>query len=354
MKKLIAICLFQFLFITSSYSEKTINTASSKYVDLGLSVYWATCNIGADNPEYVGDHFAWGETAPKNEYSWSNYKYSKDNKGKKLSKYVSNRRQGDKDAKCILEQSDDAVQVILGDNWRTPTVQEFRELSDKCRFVLEELNGVMGYRVYSTINDNSIFLPLDKTSLTDMGTGTQHISAVYMTSELNTTKGVFTRESKYAKVFILTNQALKNQGVVFGISPRYLGLIIRPVWDPNPEIIQVPKPNYKVDFDEIAFFTEDNKPDEYSDANPYSYSYMETTTEMDNGYNWAKNKNEEKIREKAVLYRFNGVILLEPIVTTNENTGRKYLYQRFLPINYDPRKYKAPLTDYQKTRNKND
>lgn len=119
-------------------------------------------------------------------------------------------------------------------------------------------------------------------------------------------------------------------------------------------LFKVPKPNYKVDFDEIAFFTEDNKPDEYTDASPYSYSYMETTTEMDNGYNWAKNKNEEKIREKAVLYRFNGVILLEPIVTTNENTGRKYLYQRFLPINYDPRKYKAPLTDYQKARNKND
>lgn len=116
---------------------------------------------------------------------------------------------------------------------------------------------------------------------------------------------------------------------------------------------KIPKSDYNVEYDEIAFFTEDNKPDEYSDANPYSYSYMETTTEMDKGYNWAKDKNEEKIREKAVLYRFNGVILLEPIVTTNENTGHKYLYQRFLPINYDPQKYKAPLTDYQKALKNN-
>lgn len=234
MKKLLAICLSQFLFITSSYSENTTNAANSKYVDLGLSVYWATCNLGADNPEHVGNYFAWGETAPKNEYSWSNYKYSKDNKGKKLSKYVSNRRQGEKDGICVLELSDDAARVILGEKWRTPTVQEFQELCDNCRFVLEELNGVMGYRVYSRINDNSIFLPLDKTSLENMGTGTLHNSAVYMTSELNTTKGVFARESKYSNIFILTDQALKNQGVGFGLSQRCLGLIIRPIWDPNP------------------------------------------------------------------------------------------------------------------------
>ena len=92
----------------------------------------------------------------------------------------------------------------------------------------------MGYRVYSRINDNSIFLPLDKTSLENMGTGTLHNSAVYMTSELNTTKGVFARESKYSNIFILTDQALKNQGVGFGLSQRCLGLIIRPIWDPNP------------------------------------------------------------------------------------------------------------------------
>ena len=49
-----------------------------EYVDLGLSVKWATCNVGAANPEEVGGLFAWGETTTKTEYSYSTYKYSVD------------------------------------------------------------------------------------------------------------------------------------------------------------------------------------------------------------------------------------------------------------------------------------
>ena len=47
------------------------------YVDLGLpsGTLWATCNVGASKPEEYGDYFAWGETEPKNDYSWSTYKY---------------------------------------------------------------------------------------------------------------------------------------------------------------------------------------------------------------------------------------------------------------------------------------
>ena len=41
-------------------------------VDLGLSVKWAICNIGAENPEDFGDYFAWGETSPKSEYTEEN------------------------------------------------------------------------------------------------------------------------------------------------------------------------------------------------------------------------------------------------------------------------------------------
>ena len=48
------------------------------YVDLGLSVKWATCNIGAINPEEYGDYFAWGEVEPKEVYDWSTYRYALD------------------------------------------------------------------------------------------------------------------------------------------------------------------------------------------------------------------------------------------------------------------------------------
>ena len=42
------------------------------YVDLGLSVKWATCNIGADSPEKTGGKYAWGEVTTKPDYTWQN------------------------------------------------------------------------------------------------------------------------------------------------------------------------------------------------------------------------------------------------------------------------------------------
>lgn len=47
-----------------------------EYVDLGLSVLWATCNIGAATPEEYGNYFAWGETATKDSYTEENYVYA--------------------------------------------------------------------------------------------------------------------------------------------------------------------------------------------------------------------------------------------------------------------------------------
>lgn len=44
-------------------------------VDLGLSVRWATCNVGAESETDVGDYFAWGETESKNEFFTTNYKF---------------------------------------------------------------------------------------------------------------------------------------------------------------------------------------------------------------------------------------------------------------------------------------
>ena len=58
-------------------------------VDLGLSVKWATCNIGADKPEDHGDYFSWGETENKRINSWDTYKYS-EGSPKALLKYCSN------------------------------------------------------------------------------------------------------------------------------------------------------------------------------------------------------------------------------------------------------------------------
>ena len=49
-------------------------------VDLGLSVKWATCNLGASSPEQSGNFYAWGETTPKTKFTWDNYKWTQEQK----------------------------------------------------------------------------------------------------------------------------------------------------------------------------------------------------------------------------------------------------------------------------------
>ena len=69
-------------FIASSVDSITIVSANKnvenknehQYVDMGLSVMWATCNIGANSPEEFGDYFAWGEKETKDEYTPKNWK----------------------------------------------------------------------------------------------------------------------------------------------------------------------------------------------------------------------------------------------------------------------------------------
>ena len=136
------------------------------YVDLGLSVKWAMCNVGAERPEEYGDYYAWGETEPKSEYTWENYRFriSGDDffKNIKLSKYNTDIITGVVDSLTTLEMIDDAAHVRWGGNWRMPTVDEFRELMDSCIWTWTTINGVNGYKVTSNMHgytDRSIFLP---------------------------------------------------------------------------------------------------------------------------------------------------------------------------------------------------
>ncbi|MBQ7819706.1 MAG: hypothetical protein IJ341_08415 [Bacteroidales bacterium] len=130
------------------------------YVDLGLSVKWATCNVGADSPEEYGDYFAWGETTPKTTYDWSTYKYCNGTYDS-MTKYCTSSSYGTVDNKTTLELSDDAAHVNWGGSWRMPTKAEQDELrnTDNCTWTWTTQNGVNGYKVTSNKNGNSIFLP---------------------------------------------------------------------------------------------------------------------------------------------------------------------------------------------------
>lgn len=147
-----------------SFTTKTSSSGGSatyEYVDLGLSVKWATFNVGASKPEEYGDYFAWGETEPKEEYSWSTYRWC-DGSASTLTKYNTESNYGTVDNKTILESADDAASINWGGAWRMPTYSELTELRDSCTWTWTTLNDVYGCEVTSNrsgYTNKSIFLP---------------------------------------------------------------------------------------------------------------------------------------------------------------------------------------------------
>ena len=154
---LLLICSFVSI---SCVNEKGGYENGHEYVDLGLSVKWATCNIGADSAWNGGAHFEWGEVEPR---QWGD---SKENKycaySSDITKYCTIAKYGYNglvDDKIILDAEDDATTINWGGRWRMPTKEEFEELCDNCTFELQTLNGEIGYKVIGK-NGNFIFLPM--------------------------------------------------------------------------------------------------------------------------------------------------------------------------------------------------
>lgn len=134
------------------------STDKVEYVDLGLPSgnLWAACNLGASSPEQYGDYYAWGEVEPKQEYTYPNHKWYKEGAPSQgFTKY------NNEDGKLTLEDEDDAVIQKLGNGWRTPTLADFRELTNQKLTTIKKtkLNGVAGYQITSKKNGKSIFIP---------------------------------------------------------------------------------------------------------------------------------------------------------------------------------------------------
>lgn len=139
-KNLILLACVALVLMTSCENKKDEPKVSDanghEFVDLGLSVKWATMNVGASSPEGLGFYFAWGETILKGKYSIENYTF--------------------KDNPTILSLSDDAAHVNWGGDWRMPTQEEFNELVTKCMITLENTNTVR----FTAANGKYILMPL--------------------------------------------------------------------------------------------------------------------------------------------------------------------------------------------------
>lgn len=205
----------------NSESAKIDNTIINGHeaVDLGLSVKWATCNVGADVPEEYGDYYAWGEVVSKSNYNWNSYKWCKNGDTDCLmTKYCEDDNEGIVDGLSCLQSVDDVAAVKWGDGWRMPTEDEFKELINECRWQWTIINGING-QLATGPNGNNIFLPATgvmlESNIEDLG-----IYGGYWSSNIGHII------SRHAKLLGLRDG---DPAVMLQPNPRFAGLSIRPV-----------------------------------------------------------------------------------------------------------------------------
>lgn len=172
-----------------------------EYVDLGLSVKWATANIGAVKPEDAGFRFAWGETESKESFTWSNYFDTKD--GGKTFNICSN-------GVTTLEDIFDAASIASNGDCRMPTKEEWDELYAKCSITSKFISGI---RCYKFTGPNGNFITIPYVSNMD-GTSAGTIQFAYWSSSIDTSNPA---------------NAMLFNGTTCWSRPRYYGASVRGV-----------------------------------------------------------------------------------------------------------------------------
>lgn len=127
-------------------------------VDLGLSVYWASCNLGSSSPKEQGDCYSWGDIQMMRGGDWPEYIWAEGDPAF-LTKYNTKEESGVVDGKTVLDPEDDVASVILGGKFRIPTTGDYLELYNLCSWRLILTDCDFFYEVTSRINGNSIIIP---------------------------------------------------------------------------------------------------------------------------------------------------------------------------------------------------
>lgn len=169
------------------------------YVDLGLSVKWATCNVGATDIGGYGGFFAFGETETKPMgYTSSTSK-------------TWNKPMGDISENSIY----DTAFVNWGDSWRMPTKQEMEELINKCGFRWINTGGSTGWLVIGP-NNKAIFLPASGEFFETTNRGLDKQGNYWCSIPSENPNYAFSMNFSYDNMKI-------------GASYRFLGFSVRPV-----------------------------------------------------------------------------------------------------------------------------
>ena len=198
-------------------------------VDLGLSVKWADRNLGASSAEEAGGFYAFGETEEKDTYSWDSYTHC-DN-GDMFSQH-------DLGTDDICGSEYDPAHVILGGNWRMPTLEEVTELIDNCSVeVTAATEDTLCQISFTAVNGASIVFPI---------TGYMNNSTLrYVNKETELLTGTMEVECGEEEGFSYRmnspfSLALTNTGNAMTLLvSSHLGFQVRPVFDGEPNAVEV-------------------------------------------------------------------------------------------------------------------
>lgn len=184
------------------------NMSVGEAVDLGLSVKWASFNVGANSPEAIGGYYAWGETEEKDFYG-DNYAHSdSETKYHDIGTDISGTQY-------------DVARVKWGSSWRMPTLTECNELVNNCTWTWTTQNGVTGAKVTGP-NGNSIFLPAGGRKYAESGLRDFGNYGCYWTSTIEGGKG--TKSSAQFLLFYNYDKGRNTEG-----RNRINGMPVRPV-----------------------------------------------------------------------------------------------------------------------------
>ncbi|MCH5241804.1 MAG: hypothetical protein J1F67_05200 [Muribaculaceae bacterium] len=207
--------------------ENGVNANGYDFVDMGAAGIWAACNVGANKPEEYGLYFAWGEiTGYKDQFSgkgfyWNDYKWSNGSTRETLTKYCNSSSHGKVDNKSILDLEDDAAHIIMGGNWRIPTIEEFSTLWDTCNIIWTSRNGING-ALFSLKTDSSktLFFPASG-RLSQMVKSEEGSRGLYWSSSLHP-------NFSYMAQCLLLRSGLENS---INYNDRYTGYSVRGILD---------------------------------------------------------------------------------------------------------------------------
>ena len=229
-----------FLRFSDSFISQSGEDNGHEYIEMAPGFYWATCNVGADNPWDYGDYFSWGETEARDfTYTWDDYKWS--TSSGTYTKYVTDESSGTIDNLTTLLPADDAATANWHGNWRMPTDAEWTALRNTDNFTWRwtdnyNESGVAGYTVTSKVPryfGNQIFLPaagVRSDTFISKGSG-----GTYWSSSLNTG-----HSSTACNVDFWIDEST-GAHYIRNVNTRYFVKSVRPVYDPEEEQIAIPE-----------------------------------------------------------------------------------------------------------------